>query len=262
MVRKYWTSPSACFESSECIFAGPLGPIALTIIFTGVPLPYLSYCSYSMQSAPRCRARASPRSACIAAPFLGKDIRLNGARLFRRKALAELSLSGLPWARELLRSSVASTEIKGIQSYGGRAKYDDTGLGAPVVCGLDSCSPVGNGWVFSLESHTYWPRHDPGMATGRRPRDGLVPACNASSRELSRKPAALYRSSDCSSGYESVSPWLDALAIILLAARIAQSSLHIALKQTELVAGARFGCYAIQVVCMVIMGVWAAVVAS
>jgi uncharacterized MAPEG superfamily protein len=58
------------------------------------------------------------------------------------------------------------------------------------------------------------------------------------------------------------SPWLDVLAVVLLAARIAQSSLHIGPKQTEFVAGARFACYAIQVVCMIIMGVWAAVVAS
>ena len=39
VVRKYWTSPSACFGSSECIFAGPLGPFAFTIILTGRPLP-------------------------------------------------------------------------------------------------------------------------------------------------------------------------------------------------------------------------------
>ena len=58
------------------------------------------------------------------------------------------------------------------------------------------------------------------------------------------------------------SPWLDVLAVILLAARIAQSILHIGPKQTELVAGARFGCYAIQVVCMVIMGAWAALAVS
>jgi hypothetical protein len=55
---------------------------------------------------------------------------------------------------------------------------------------------------------------------------------------------------------------LDVLAVILLAARIAQSTLHIGPNQTELVAGARFGCYAIQVVCMIIMGAWAAVAAS
>ena len=57
------------------------------------------------------------------------------------------------------------------------------------------------------------------------------------------------------------SPWLDGVAIILLIARIVQSLLHIELQQTELVAAARFGFYAIQIVCMVIMGSWAAAVA-
>jgi len=57
------------------------------------------------------------------------------------------------------------------------------------------------------------------------------------------------------------SPWLDLLAIILLIARIAQSTLHIGPQQTEMVAGARFGCYAVQIVCMFIMGGWAAAVA-
>jgi uncharacterized MAPEG superfamily protein len=51
------------------------------------------------------------------------------------------------------------------------------------------------------------------------------------------------------------SRWLDVLAIVLLIARIARSTLHIGPKQTEMVAGARFGCYAIQIVCMIIMGV-------
>jgi uncharacterized MAPEG superfamily protein len=58
------------------------------------------------------------------------------------------------------------------------------------------------------------------------------------------------------------SPWLDTLAIVVLVARIAQSTLHIGPKQTETIAGARFGCYAVQIVCMIIMGVWAAVAAS
>jgi uncharacterized MAPEG superfamily protein len=58
------------------------------------------------------------------------------------------------------------------------------------------------------------------------------------------------------------SPWLDILAIILLVARLAQSTLHIGLKQTELIAAARFGCYAVQIVCIIIMGVWAALIAT
>ena len=164
----------------------------------------------------------------------------------------------------MFRKCIASAEINGIQSYGGKAfgQNDDTGLGALVFCRMDSCSPVRNGWVFSLESHIYWPRHDPGMATGRRPRDGLVQARDASSRELPRKPAALHRSGNRSSGHQNIKPLVGYLAIILLAARIAQSTLHIGLKQTEFVAGARFGCYAIQVVCMAIMGAWAALAAS
>ena len=55
--------------------------------------------------------------------------------------------------------------------------------------------------------------------------------------------------------------WLDILAIVLLIARIAQSALHIGPAQTEMVAAARFGCYAIQIVCMIIMGGWAAAAA-
>jgi uncharacterized MAPEG superfamily protein len=57
------------------------------------------------------------------------------------------------------------------------------------------------------------------------------------------------------------SPWLDTLAIALMMARIAQSTLHIGLEQTELLAAARFGCYATQVVCMIVMGAWAAAAA-
>ena len=59
---------------------------------------------------------------------------------------------------------------------------------------------------------------------------------------------------------ETKSPWLDGLAIFLLIARIAQSVLHIGPSQTELVAGARFGFYAIQIACMIIMGSWAAAI--
>jgi uncharacterized MAPEG superfamily protein len=60
---------------------------------------------------------------------------------------------------------------------------------------------------------------------------------------------------------EAKSPWLDGLAIILLIARIAQSVLHIGPTQTELVAGARFGFYSVQIACMIIMGSWAAAIA-
>lgn len=55
------------------------------------------------------------------------------------------------------------------------------------------------------------------------------------------------------------SPILDALALVLLAARILQSSIHVAFEPTEALAGARFGFFAIQVVCMIWMGVYVAV---
>lgn len=54
------------------------------------------------------------------------------------------------------------------------------------------------------------------------------------------------------------SPVLDTLALLLLAARIVQSVLHVAFKPTELIAGARFGFFAVQVVCMAWMGVYVA----
>jgi uncharacterized MAPEG superfamily protein len=60
---------------------------------------------------------------------------------------------------------------------------------------------------------------------------------------------------------EAKSQWLDGLAIILLVARIAQSVLHIGPTQTEFVAAARFCLYAIQIVCMIVMGSWAATIA-
>jgi uncharacterized MAPEG superfamily protein len=47
---------------------------------------------------------------------------------------------------------------------------------------------------------------------------------------------------------------LDALAIVVLAARICQSSVHILLEQTEVVAGVRFAFYFLQVIAMCGMG--------
>src|SRR6516164_11711116 len=44
MVRRYWAKPNACFGSSECIFAGPLGPSAFTIIVTGRTLAFVLSC--------------------------------------------------------------------------------------------------------------------------------------------------------------------------------------------------------------------------
>lgn len=55
------------------------------------------------------------------------------------------------------------------------------------------------------------------------------------------------------------SMWLDWLAVVLLGARIAQSIIHIGPPQTELVAGFRFAFFAVQVLCMTVMGSWVAV---
>jgi uncharacterized MAPEG superfamily protein len=117
-------------------------------------------------------------------------------------------------------------------------KNDDTGLGALVVCGLDNSSP-------DEDQGTDWYKR----------------AMRAHANCLENLP--LYTAVVIALlATKTSSPWLDTLAIILLAARIAQSTLHIGLKQTEFVAGARFSFYAIQVVCMIIMGVWVAVVAG
>jgi uncharacterized MAPEG superfamily protein len=51
---------------------------------------------------------------------------------------------------------------------------------------------------------------------------------------------------------------LDALALTFLVARIGQSLVHITRPQTEPVAALRFGLYFVQVVCVVSMGVLAA----
>lgn len=55
------------------------------------------------------------------------------------------------------------------------------------------------------------------------------------------------------------SPWLDGLAVVLLVARIGQSTLHVVLEPTELIAGTRFALFAVQVVCMAWMGIYVAV---
>lgn len=50
------------------------------------------------------------------------------------------------------------------------------------------------------------------------------------------------------------SPWLDAFALIVLGARIFQTTVHVALDQTNAVAAVRFTFYLIQVLSMIAMG--------
>lgn len=54
---------------------------------------------------------------------------------------------------------------------------------------------------------------------------------------------------------------IDNLAIAMLAARIAQTTVHIALPPTEMAASARFALFLVQVICMTAMGVIVAVTA-
>jgi uncharacterized MAPEG superfamily protein len=49
-------------------------------------------------------------------------------------------------------------------------------------------------------------------------------------------------------------PILDALAIAILAARICQSSIHVALEQTNAVVAVRFTFFFVQALCMIAMG--------
>jgi uncharacterized MAPEG superfamily protein len=57
-------------------------------------------------------------------------------------------------------------------------------------------------------------------------------------------------------------PVLDALAIIILVARILQTLIHLSLEQTNTVAAMRFACFFIQALCMIAMGVIAASLAA
>ena len=57
-------------------------------------------------------------------------------------------------------------------------------------------------------------------------------------------------------------PVLDALAIVILVARILQTVIHLSLEQTNTVAAMRFACFFIQALCMIAMGVIAASLAA
>jgi uncharacterized MAPEG superfamily protein len=58
------------------------------------------------------------------------------------------------------------------------------------------------------------------------------------------------------------SPILDILAILLLFARILQTIIHIAFKQSNVVVGFRFFLFFTQLICMIGMGIMVAIVAS
>lgn len=58
------------------------------------------------------------------------------------------------------------------------------------------------------------------------------------------------------------SPVLDRLAITILVARICQSSIHLLVEQTNVVAGIRFAFFFVQASCMITMGILVAILAQ
>jgi uncharacterized MAPEG superfamily protein len=58
------------------------------------------------------------------------------------------------------------------------------------------------------------------------------------------------------------SPVLDRLAITILVARICQSSIHLLVEQTNVVAGLRFAFFFVQAICMITMGILVAILAQ
>ena len=66
----------------------------------------------------------------------------------------------------------------------------------------------------------------------------------------------------CATAAQTTGPVLDALALILLAARICQSTTHITLEQTDRVVSVRFTFFFVQILCMFFMGASVAVSAA
>ncbi|MGB8275135.1 MAG: MAPEG family protein [Alphaproteobacteria bacterium] len=60
----------------------------------------------------------------------------------------------------------------------------------------------------------------------------------------------------------ATSPVLDALALALLGARILQTTIHVAMEETPAAVGIRFAFFAVQLVCMVWMGIEAGLAAA
>jgi uncharacterized MAPEG superfamily protein len=56
--------------------------------------------------------------------------------------------------------------------------------------------------------------------------------------------------------------FLDALALAFIAARICQTTVHLAFVQTDFVASARFAFFFVQALCMLAMGIWVALAAA
>ena len=71
---------------------------------------------------------------------------------------------------------------------------------------------------------------------------------------LENLPIYIRRSSWPCSSPGVTGPILDALAINILVARICQSSIHMALEQTNAIVAVRFAFFFVQALCMIAMG--------
>jgi uncharacterized MAPEG superfamily protein len=66
----------------------------------------------------------------------------------------------------------------------------------------------------------------------------------------------------CGTAAQATAPLLDVLAVTLLAARICQTSTHVAFEQTDRVVAVRFSFFFVQMLCMFAMGILVAISAS
>jgi uncharacterized MAPEG superfamily protein len=66
----------------------------------------------------------------------------------------------------------------------------------------------------------------------------------------------------CATATEARGSLLDALALVFMAARICQTTVHLAFVQTDFIASVRFAFYFVQALCMVTMAIAVATVAA
>ncbi len=58
----------------------------------------------------------------------------------------------------------------------------------------------------------------------------------------------------CATATHATGPLMDGLALIMLGARVCQTTTHISFEQTDRVAAIRFAFFLVQLLCMVVMG--------
>jgi uncharacterized MAPEG superfamily protein len=119
---------------------------------------------------------------------------------------------------------------------------------------LDIAYSVRNRGYLPLEPHLNRPHSDRNMARRRATRQRVVLQGHAHMNCLENLP--IYTAIVVALLAARVtSPILDGLAITILVARICQSSIHLLLEQTNMVAGIRFAFYFLQAISMIAMGI-------